>query len=341
MRNVEVVFAAPGKAETRTEAISKPFLKSREVFVKKQITLIGAGTELACLAGIESWFPLPGVPGYAAIAEIVDIGPDVTEYEPGDIVFFYGKHSLYEVTRIDDNRYSLFMKLPDGLDWALAPFARMAAVAITAVRVSGIELGDKVAVTGLGLVGNFAAQLSAQQGAEVIGIDLSRSRLKLAAACGVAFPFSGTPEETREAVMGWTGGEGVSTLIEATGIPKVAMDGISWIRSRGELVLLGTPRGAYETDVTDLLSRVHVESMGMIEVKGAQEWRYPTRKDHFVKHSISRNAEIIFEWIRSERLRVRPLISHIILPQQAASAYEGLLHRKDDYQGVLFDWRDC
>lgn len=336
MRNEHIVFVAPWQVELQqtsmTAAESTP--PPGYALVKKRYTLISPGTELACLSGGESWFSMPGLPGYAAVSEIVALGDSSTSLAPGDLVFHYGKHSRYEQVKTS----GVFLKLPSGLDPQLAPFTRMATVAMTALRVSSIELGDAVGVTGLGLIGNMAAQLATLQGANVIGIDLSEDRRQLAEQCGIAFTLSGDRPDLGAAVASLTEGNGISTLIEATGVPKVAIDSLPWIAAFGELILLGSPRGEYMADATDIFNYNHLIGRGCITFKGAHEWRFPVESDKFVKHSLVRNSSIVFQLIKSGKLNVRPLISHILAPDQAAEAYEGLRHNKDRYHGVLFDW---
>jgi malate/lactate dehydrogenase len=49
---------------------------------------------------------------------------------------------------------------------------------------------------------------------------------------------------------------------------------------------------------------------------------------------MARNARIVYDLIREGRLVVKPLISHVLPPEQAPAAYEGLCHDKDRYVGV-------
>lgn len=335
MENKQIVFAAPWQVELRRETMTTPKLGPGQALVKKRYTLISPGTELACLSGGEGWFPMPGLPGYAAVSEIVALGEGESSWSAGDLVFHYGKHILYEVVPTN----GVFLRVPEGVELRHVPFIRMATVAMTAIRVSAIELGDTVAVTGLGLVGNMAAQLAGLQGASVLGCDLSPARLQLAERCGIyrgilAGEHAGA--QVREA----TGGVGVSTLIEATGVPKVAIDSLLWMAPFGELIFLGSPRGDYQANVTDVFNYSHLIGRGSITFKGAHEWRFPVEPDKFVKHSLVRNSQVAFHLIGSGKLQIEPLISHVLQPGDAPQAYEGLRNDKESYHGVLLDWRE-
>ncbi|MFF2014710.1 zinc-binding alcohol dehydrogenase [Paenibacillus sp. NPDC058177] len=334
MRNRKIMFVSPNQVETVEEAFTAPTLGENEVLVQLIYSLISPGTELAMLAGTEWWAKLPLNPGYASVSRIIEAGAGVKDVQVGDAVFHYGSHSEYQVLEVKD----VVLKVPDGLDLRWIPFTRMATVAFTSVRVSNIELGDKVSVSGLGLVGNLAAQLARLQGATVIGVDLSQERLKTARVCGVDYALDGSSGKVKEELMALTNGQGVSSHIEATGISKVAVDSLEYIGSQGEIILLGSPRGEYNTDITDVLNYCHLYNRGCITFKGAHEWRYPTEPNQFVKHSLVRNSKIVFELMQQNRLQIEPLISHVIKPEQASEAYAGLRNNKDQYNGVLFDW---
>ncbi|TVX97395.1 zinc-dependent alcohol dehydrogenase [Cohnella terricola] len=334
MDNKEIVFTAPWEVEVREAALSPKALAAHEVLVKKKYTLISPGTELACLSGNEKWFRMPGVPGYAAVSEVVETGNGVTDFAKGDLVFHYGDHSAYQVVSAE----GVFLKVPPGIPLQWVPFTRMATVAFTSVRVSDIELGDHVVVTGLGLIGNMASQLAKLQGATVFGIDFSEHRLQMAAKTGLDAGFSAGSEDVHDQIKQLTNGEGVSALIEATGVPKAVVDNLPLLARYGELILLGSPRGEYQTNVTEVLNYVHLINYGSLTFKGAHEWRYPVARDPFVKHSLVRNSQIVFDLMANKKLQIEPLISHVLKPEEAPTAYEGLKNDKERYHGVVFDW---
>jgi 2-desacetyl-2-hydroxyethyl bacteriochlorophyllide A dehydrogenase len=336
MKNRKVMFVSPLQVETVEEEFVPAPLGENEVLVQLIYSLISPGTELAMLSGKEEWAKLPLCPGYASVSRIVEAGTGVKDFQIGDVVFHYGSHSEYQVVEVKD----VVIGVPAGLDLRWVPFTRMATVAFTSVRVSGIELGDKVSVTGLGLVGNLAAQLARLQGATVIGVDLSSERLRTAKLCGVDYTLDGSGDtgKVKEQIMDITNGKGVSTHIEATGVSKVGIESLNYIGSQGEIILLGSPRGEYNTDITEVLNYCHLYNRGCITFKGAHEWRYPTEPNPFVKHSLVRNSRIVFELMQQNRLQIEPLISHVIKPEQSKEAYEGLRTNKDQYNGVLFDW---
>ena len=337
MKNRKIRFASPNVVEFVTTDDQFAITSPTEVIVRNRYSLVSAGTELACLSGGESWFPLPGTPGYIAVGEVIERGAACANLKAGDKVFTYGPHA--EIFKIDtSNRWGgLCLKVPEALPLDIACFTRMGSIAMTSLRVSHIELGDCVLVTGLGQVGNLAAQFATLQGAIVIGADINAKRRATALSCGIAHVVDSSAADWKEQVRKIAGERGVTTHIEASGLASVAAEAATIIGGYGESILLGSPRAPFQTNLTDYLQRIHLPNF--VEVKGSLEWRYPTFKSEFSKHSIVRNSEIIMELLAQNRLKVAPLHTHNLSPAKAAEAYAGLRERKDDYVGVVFDWK--
>lgn len=338
MKNRKIVFTEPGKVELISGDFNEKIDNPDEVICKNNYSLVSPGTELACLSGIESWFKLPGTPGYIAVGEVLEKGKNVKHINIGDKVYTFGPHAEYYKINTTAFDSGMCLPVPEGLSLNLTPFTRIGTIAMAALRVSNIELGDYVAVTGLGLVGNLAAQLAQLQGGEVIGIDINNHRIETAEKCGIRTTVNSSKPGWKEEIKQLTNGEGVYTLIDATGISKVIADSLSIIKTYGEAVLLGSPRGSFETDATEIFNHVHYIHRGSITFKGALEWRFPSYKTDFVKHSIERNSNIVMELINRKRLIIEPLITHELKPENAAEAYDGLKNNHDKFLGIVFNW---
>ena len=85
-----------------------------------------------------------------------------------------------------------------------------------------------------------------------------------------------------------------------------------------------------------MLSEVHLRGISVI---GALEWTIPLLKKQSAGHTTESNAEMILGFIESGQLKVTPLCSHVIAPAHLDTAYQGLLHRKEEYVGVVLDWK--
>lgn len=237
--NRKIVFTAPQTVEVQQEEVSTDGLGRDELLIESLYSVVSAGTELACLAGREAWFSLPRVPGYATVGRVAALGGAVTGLCEGEVVLHYGGHQSFNRRKQGD----FLLPVPEGIDGAVAAMTRLATVAFTSIRVSDIEAGDFVAVAGLGAVGNLAAQLAQIQGGRVIGVDVSAGRIALARKCGIEQTVNAAQEDAAARLEELTGGEGAAAVIDATGNPRAIAGEMEWVGKRGELILLGTPRG--------------------------------------------------------------------------------------------------
>lgn len=338
MKYRKIWVSEPWKVGLKTEQSDFKIEDPADVIVRNRFSLVSAGTELACLAGIESWFPIPGTPGYVAVGEIIESGPANSELKSGDLVYCYGPHAEIFKIQNGDRWSGICLKIPEGLDPDIATFTRMGNIAITALRVSNIEIGDIVAVTGLGPIGNLAAQLAQMQGAKVLAFDISEKRLQIAKECGIENVMNSRSEDLESLVNEFTGGKGFSSYIDASGRSEVIESFLKYVSLYGEAVLVGTPRSPWETNITDTFQRVHLWTHGSVTLKGALEFRYPTHEIEFEKHSSERNSKILMEMLKTGRLKVKPFYTHKADPADAQKIYNGLKEKKDDYIGVVFDW---
>ncbi|MEM7124929.1 MAG: zinc-binding alcohol dehydrogenase [Chloroflexota bacterium] len=334
MQNRAITFVARNQVALVTEELDEAPLAQGEVLIETLYSAVSPGTELACLSGSEGWFSLPGVPGYSNVGQIIAMGEGVEDLNEGDYVLNFGKHQKYNRRTAKD----FLLKVPPEIELQYAPITRLATVAFTAIRTSNIELGDDVAVVGLGPVGNFASQLARLQGGRVIGLDISPKRLEFASTCAIDLAINPTHEDAEALVNEITHNRGVDALIDASGNSAAIVSNLPLIGQTGELILLGSPRGEYTSDVTDLLNYVHLKPRGCITFKGAHEWRYPVQHDPFVKHSIERNAHIVWQLHQESKLNLSQIITHVAKPEEAPFIYEGLRTQKDSYMGIIFDW---
>jgi 2-desacetyl-2-hydroxyethyl bacteriochlorophyllide A dehydrogenase len=311
--------------------------KDTEVIVKNHFTHISAGTEMACLSGLESWFSIPGVPGYTSIGEVIARGDAVDKVKVGDVVFTYSTHSTHFKLDTQERFHGVCVPVPAGLSEDFAAFTHIAAIAFTSIRLANIELGDYVLVTGQGAIGNIAAQLAQLQGAGVIVTDIDNARLELSRKCGIKNRINSSEINLTQAVEKITEGKMVNTLIDASGKSSVVAEAADSVGLNGEIILLGSPRGAYQSDLTGFMRHFHYFPFNH-QMKGALEFTLPTHPNDFNKHSIERNAEVIMNLMAEDRLNIAPLYSHKLSPEKAQEAYEGLRDKKNEYIGVVFDW---
>ncbi|GAA4684112.1 alcohol dehydrogenase catalytic domain-containing protein [Nocardioides nanhaiensis] len=132
--------------------------------------------------------------------------------------------------------------LPDEVDLAEAALLEPAAVALHAVRRSGIGPGESAVVVGLGPVGLLVCALLRLRGVtEVIGVEPAAQRRHLASRLGAARvidPGGVSPADTTENIRALSAG-GADVAFEVVGHQATFDTALGSVRAGGTLLLLG------------------------------------------------------------------------------------------------------
>ena len=278
--------------------------------------------------------PYPRPTGYGHLGAVLAVGSAVEGIQVGDTVTSFAHHA--SLAKVDTGHFCL--PVPAALG-PRRPARRLCANGRRrhhrCPQRQRLPRRQSVLVVGLGLVGNFAAQLFRLAGAEVLASDPIDERRAIAAQCGIARTVNPVTDNLAAAVLDWTAGHGVDIAVEAIGRSELIAEAVELTRRHGELILLGSPRAHHTMNVTPMLTRIHLQG---ITLRGALEWLYPIPDTPGLKHSITRNYRQLLEWMAADRLIVDPLRTHVLSPAQCAEAYAGLANQQDRYLGVLFDW---
>lgn len=197
---------------------------------------------------------------------------------------------------------------------------RLASISLQGVRKAEIQIADRVAVLGLGPIGNLAAQLAYVAGAgEVIGFDFVDWKRKIAEKCNIPLTAVSGEEEIYQ--------DAFEVVIEATGAPQAVNTALRMVKPRGKVILLGSSRGC--TDNVNFYRDVHRKGISII---GAHEMhRSKTNKE---------DEETIVSLLEQGRICTKPLISTIASPEDAQDIYEQLLGKEREIMLAVFKWNE-
>jgi predicted dehydrogenase len=231
---------------------------------------------------------------------------------------------------------NLIAAVPAGASAEHAAFAAVGSVALHGVRQAQCGLGDHVAVIGLGLIGQLAAQLAKTAGGTVFGLDPVHSRTELAAMNGCDHVAS-DPAALARAVATHTLGHGVDAVIVTASAkdsaPVVIATEIA--RSRARIVIVGDTqlhldrRALYEKELQLVVSR----SYGPGRYDRDYEERGIDYPYEYVRWTLQRNLDAFLALV--PRLHIDPLISHRFPFERAEEAYALLTGREEPYLGIL------
>ncbi len=299
-------------------------------------SLVSPGTELAIYTGTHIGFTLPEPPfpliphrpGYALVGEVTALGSAVQDLAVGQRVLMETGHGTIGVA---DTRTHAVVPVPAAVPSTHAPLARLAGIAFTALRLAPPQLGDRVVVLGLGLVGLFAGQLFRLAGARpVVGMDRLPGRLKLAEACRIV-PADASHEEPAAAVRRALGTSGADLVVEATGSSALVPIALDVARRGGTVVLLGSTRGTVTLDAYSLLHRKAVR------VIGGHETALPFRSDH--PWPRLRNLALALDLMTADDLHTEGMVTDELTAEQALIAHDLLRDNPEAHLGVVIHWQ--
>ncbi len=257
------------------EDVPEPEVLPHHVLVKVERAGI-CGTDLH----IHKWddwarktVPVPLVVGHEFVGEIVEVGSEVTDFRPGEIVSGEGhvvcgrcrncmagrRHLCADTGGIGVTRpgaFAEYVSLPQTNVWVHKPGVDRDVAAIfdpfgnaTHSALSFPVLGEDVLVTGAGPIGAMSAAIARHAGARhVVVTDVNPYRLKLAERMG-ATRVVNVAEETLAEVKEELGmEEGFDVGLEMSGAPEAFDDMLGNMCHGGKIALLGIPAKGVSID---------------------------------------------------------------------------------------------
>ena len=277
--------------------------------------------------------------GYSSAGTVVGMGEDLEGFRIGQRVACagggYAVHAEYAVVP-----RNLLTLLPESVDFESAAFTTLAAIALHGFRLTESQVGERVAVIGLGLLGLLTIQIAAAAGCRVLGVDINPERVNLAVHFGVDAVLR---EHAVEAAQGFTANRGTDSVIICADTPSADPIELAGLiaRDRGCVVATGAvglniPRKIYyEKELSFINSRSYGPGRydPLYEEAGLD---YPIG---YVRWTEGRNLEAAVDLMANGKLKVKPLITHRFPINEAPEAYELITGKKDEpFLGVLLTY---
>lgn len=239
------------RQEFSLEEFDTPAPAPSQILVRTRYSGVSVGTEFAVVRGKLDWGPFPVCTGYQAVGVVEEVGAEVKRFKVGDKVY-YRNNSLpmvwngQKINTCTGTHCSVGLMgenaevelLPDGVDEAVGSTFVMPAVGYNAVNMAGVQMGDVVAIHGIGLIGLGALVAARLRGAVTVAIDLDERRLALAREMGAAYTINSKMEDVKGRVEVIRPG-GADVVLEATGIPACLDQAFAIARLHGKFVFLG------------------------------------------------------------------------------------------------------
>jgi predicted dehydrogenase/threonine dehydrogenase-like Zn-dependent dehydrogenase len=272
--------------------------------------------------------------GYSSAGTVLAVGPGVRGMRPGDRVASNGPHA--GVVAVPQNLCAL---VPENVPSEQAAYAVLAAIALNAVRLARVGLGDTVYVIGLGLVGQLAVALAKVNGCRVFGTDLDPLKCELALKMGAE---AARIDLGAADVLERSRGIGADAVLIAASTPSDSPVELAAeaVRQKGRVVALGAvglhlPRRPFYFKEAEFVVSC---SYG----PGRYDPEYEDRgRDYPVGHvrwTEQRNLQAVLDLLASNRLDFSPLTSHRFKIDEAEKAYSMIEEGRERYLGIVLEY---
>ena len=262
------------------EEVPEPRPGINDVLVKIKRTAI-CGTDMH-IYNWDAWaqrtIPVPMVVGHEFVGEIVEVGSNVNDWQPGQLVSGEGhlvcgrcrnclagrRHLCHRTSGIgvdSPGAFADYLALPmsnlwqhtDGIDLDVASLFDPLGNAVHAALQWDL-LGEDILITGAGPVGVMAAAVCRHAGARhVVVTDINPARLALAKTLGATRTVDVTKERIVEAQRELGMHEGFDVGLEMSGSPSALRDLLANMCHGGKVSILGIPEEAQELDLNTVI----------------------------------------------------------------------------------------
>jgi len=221
----------------------------------------------------------PVTPGHEIAGTVEAMGSDVVGFSKGDEVLVYpwigcGQCPACKVENenLCDTPKSLGVFQDGGYsDFALVPhykyLAKLSGVnpdaatsiacsgltAYSAIKKSNVNSPEFLVIIGAGGLGLMGVQIAkAITKAKIICVDLDDSKLETAKQIGADFILNSKDPETSQKIISLCNNKGADSVVDFVNAPPTAKLGISILRKRGNLVLVGLFGGSIELSLVTI-----------------------------------------------------------------------------------------
>ncbi|NDQ56849.1 MAG: Gfo/Idh/MocA family oxidoreductase [Acidipila sp.] len=221
---------------------------------------------------------------------------------------------------------NLIATIPDEVSFEEAAFAALGGVAIHAMRLGEVQLGDEVAVIGMGLVGLLLAQVLRAAGCRVAGFDPRSDRLALAGRLGIERTAAAQGDALEDALGAWNLTHGFHRVFIAAAAKSSAPVelAVKAAADRARIIVVGDVRTDIPRTEAYLkeLSVIYARSYGPGRYDPAYEEQGMDYPRAYVPWTLARNLEAFLDLLARKQISVTPLITHRLPIEDATRAYD-------------------
>jgi len=277
--------------------------------------------------------------GYSSAGTIVASGTGLKGFRVGERVACagagYAVHAEYAVVP-----QNLLAKLPDNVDFESGAFATLGSIAMNGFRLANIQVGDNVAIIGLGLLGLITARISQAAGCSIFGLDIDPRRIQMAKKQGIDCCLN---KDAEKSGLSFTNNVGFDAILICADTPKddTVELAAKIARDRAHVISIGAVglnlqrKSYYDKELFFQVSRSY--GPGRYD-KNYEENACDYPIGH-VRWTEGRNMQAFVNLISHGKIEVNSLITHHFPIEKATQAYQLITNRvNQDFLGVMLTY---
>ena len=341
MERQALYFTGPRQVALTSETLPSPAFG--QVQVKTIMSAISPGTELLVYRGLAPVdlardetitalagdFAFPLTYGYAAVGQVMELGPGVAPGWEGRLVFAFQPHASHFLATPDE-----LLRLPEGLPPEAAVFFPNLETAVTLLLDGQPLMGEQVAIFGQGIVGLLlTALISRWPLSSLITLDLFPRRRLLSEDLGAHLSLDPSTPDALERLAAALQAHGLcpgaDLCFEISGNPAALDQAIAATGFSGRVVI-GSWYGRQRSDL-NLGGSFHRSRMRLISSQVSSI--APELTGRWNK---TRRYQVT--WQMLAQVQPARLITHRFPIAQAAQAYELLDRHPEDVVQVILTY---
>jgi len=278
--------------------------------------------------------------GYQAAGVVLEAASDLAQrFSARDRVACYGGPYVHHAELIDVPRH-LITPLPDNVSTLHAGFCGLAAIGLHGFRHTECRIGETVAVIGLGLLGNLAAQCARAAGCRVVASELLPLRQRAARAVGLQVVDS--LDALAEEIQRLTDGHGADAVIlgVANAGTELLESAFKLVRRLGRVVVLGLSDGVLPRELmfSKEASIVVSRAAGWGRYQQAYELEGRDLPYEHARWTEGRNLEEAVRLMGIGGIDLGPLITDEAAIEEAPQIYEELRKSPAEHLAIALRW---
>ena len=309
------MITEPGKVEFVERRL--PALRESDVLINVRAAAI-CGSDLHIYKDAHPAVTLPVTIGHELSGEVIAVGEQVSQVRPGDRVavepvlvcgkcYFCQRGQYQRCTEISFqyrqgqggftthfiSHENWVHRLPDHISYEEGALMEPLSVAVHAVKISGLGMGESAAVFGDGPIGLLILMVASIAGAEKVFVVGAREfRLEKALQLGASRAINNFEEDALNTIFDETAQLGVDRAFEAVGIQTTLIQSLQVLKKGGVSTLVGL----FEQSETKIPANLFVQRE--ITLTGSQGYNW--------------DFQTVIELVSQKRLNLSSIITHVL-----------------------------